>query len=75
MGVKPTVEAGARCGVETHLYGFGEDIYGEELTVELVQFVRPERKFDGLTDLSAQLEKDVPAGESFWKQEKMKKLL
>lgn len=47
----------------------------EELTVELVQFVRPERKFDGLTDLIAQLEKDVPAGESFWKQEKMKKLL
>lgn len=75
VGVKPTVEAGARCGVETHLYGFGEDIYGEELTVELVQFVRPERKFDGLTDLIAQLEKDVPAGESFWKQEKMKKLL
>lgn len=75
VGVKPTVEAEAVCGIETHLYGFEGDIYEEELAVELVQFVRPERKFNGLTDLIAQLRKDVPAGETFWKQENAKKLL
>jgi riboflavin kinase/FMN adenylyltransferase len=45
--------------VETYIYDFDEYIYGEEIEVYLKEFRRPERKFDSLDDLRAQLERDI----------------
>ena len=57
VGVKPTVSSDAP-GVETHLIGFDGDLYGEEADVRLLSFLRPERKFQDLASLSAQIETD-----------------
>ena len=64
MGTKPTVEKGADPPVlvETYLYDFARDIYDTFITVRLLHFHRPERKFESLEALRAQLLQDMEAG-------------
>lgn len=62
VGFKPTVSDGNVCGVETYLYDFDQDIYGEDITVFLEKFSRPEQKFDKLESLIAQLQHDIASG-------------
>ena len=58
IGVRPTVNAGKDTTVETHIFGFDEDIYGLDLKVTFLRKIRDERRFDSLESLKAQLEKD-----------------
>lgn len=44
---------------ETHIFDFNEDIYGQPIKVNLLKFLRGERKFAGPRELAAQIEKDV----------------
>ena len=44
--------------LETHILDFDMDIYDQEVKLELVQFIRPVMKFDGLERLIVQIEKD-----------------
>ena len=37
---------------------FNNNVYGEYLRVALVEFIRPEQKFNGIEDLTAQIKKD-----------------
>lgn len=48
IGVKPTVEGQNKTGVETYIFDFDSQIYGEDIKVELVDFLRKETKFDSL---------------------------
>lgn len=62
LGYRPTVEGGEmKRLLEVHLFGLDHEIYGEDLEIEFVQFIRPERKFDGLDALKAQIATDVEA--------------
>lgn len=45
--------------LEVHLFDFEGDLYGQILAVDLVDFLRPERKFDGLDALKAQIARDA----------------
>ncbi|MBT6241207.1 MAG: bifunctional riboflavin kinase/FAD synthetase [Rhodospirillaceae bacterium] len=40
---------------EAHLFDFDDDLYGQHLRIALVDFLRPEKKFDGIDDLRAQI--------------------
>ncbi len=65
IGVRPTVN-GALRRLETHILDFppaGEsgDLYGQELTVEFVSRLRGEQKFDGVSQLVAQIHADIDA--------------
>ncbi len=44
---------------ETHIFDFNEDIYGQPIKVNLLKFMRSERKFSGAGELSEQIGKDV----------------
>ena len=57
IGFRPTFEGKART-IEAHLLGFDRDIYFHELTLEFVDFLRPEHRFDSPQGLAAQLEAD-----------------
>ena len=57
IGFRPTFEGKART-IEAHLLGFDRDIYFHELTLEFVDFLRPERRFGSPQELAAQLETD-----------------
>lgn len=57
VGRRPTFgDAGIL--LEVHLFDFDEDIYGQHQAVELVGFIRRERKFDGIDTLKEQIAKD-----------------
>ncbi|MGQ0677112.1 MAG: bifunctional riboflavin kinase/FAD synthetase, partial [Rhodospirillales bacterium] len=58
FGARPTV-GGARLLLEAHLFDFQEDLYGQRLRVRLIEYLRPERKFDGLDALKAQIAEDA----------------
>ena len=44
---------------ETHIFDFNEDIYGKPIKVNLLKFLRSERKFSGVQELAEQIKKDV----------------
>jgi riboflavin kinase/FMN adenylyltransferase len=44
--------------LETYLLDFAGDLYGQHLSVALVEFLRPEMRFDGLPALIAQMDAD-----------------
>lgn len=57
IGYRPTVEGQFKT-IEVNLFDFNEDIYGEKIELQLLTFVREEKKFDGLEQLKEQLNKD-----------------
>ncbi|PLK43775.1 bifunctional riboflavin kinase/FAD synthetase [Emticicia sp. TH156] len=61
IGNRPTVDGIGRTQ-EVYILDFSDDIYGENITVELVDYIRPERKFNGLDELKSQITKDKETG-------------
>jgi riboflavin kinase / FMN adenylyltransferase len=57
IGSRPTVNGGDRM-VETHLLDFDGDLYGQTLTTDLLERIRPDVRFDSLEDLVAQMRID-----------------
>lgn len=58
IGQRPTLDNGSERSIEVHLFDFHDDLYGRMLKVELVDFLRPEQKFDSTSELHRQLERD-----------------
>lgn len=65
IGEKPTVTDEKSVSVETYLYDFSGDVYGKEMTVELLEFKRPEQRFSGVEALKKQMEKDIAEGAAY----------
>jgi riboflavin kinase / FMN adenylyltransferase len=60
LGHRPTVSSGKSDRVlEIHLLDFDHDIYGKDVEVRFVRYLRPERKFENLDALARQIEFDV----------------
>jgi riboflavin kinase / FMN adenylyltransferase len=57
IGFRPTV-AGENHTIETYIFDFDADIYGEHITLRFREFIRAEQKFSGLPALVEQLKKD-----------------
>lgn len=58
IGVRPTIGSGNTVTIETNIFDFDEDIYGLDIRVSFVRKIRDEVKFNDLSLLAAQLEKD-----------------
>ena len=58
LGYRPTFN-GEECILEVHLFDFNKNIYGAKLRVAMIEFIRPERKFDGIESLTAQIRRDI----------------
>lgn len=65
IGYKPTVNATSEISVETYLYDFDRDMYGKQIVTELLQFKRPEQKFENVQELKRQMERDIAEGRQF----------
>lgn len=57
LGVRPMFGENAP-NLETFLFDFKGDLYGQHLSIALVEYLRPEMKFDGLPALIAQMDAD-----------------
>ena len=61
VGVHPTVDKNAPVNCETYLLDFSGDLYGSTMTVEFLEFLRPEICFDSEVELYAQIDRDLAA--------------
>ena len=66
FGVRPTVD-GSKLLLETHIFNFDEEIYGKELTVRFLTFIRPEQKFGNFDLLTEQIKKDIETAKGYLK--------
>ncbi len=66
IGYKPTVGAEKNKGVETFLFDFDRDLYGKEIEVEILHFIRPEFKFDSLEELKNKMQEDIIISQKYF---------
>ncbi|MBR2790395.1 MAG: riboflavin biosynthesis protein RibF [Eggerthellaceae bacterium] len=59
IGIPPTFEGRAKQQVEVHIIDFAGDLYGRELRIAFVQFIRPNRVFSGVEELVATLQDNI----------------
>ena len=58
VGNRPTVDGG-REFLEAHLFDGEADLYGKELRVKFIAFIRPETRFDGMDALKRRISEDI----------------
>ena len=57
IGNRPTLN-GIHQSIEVNIFDFDQMIYGQQLTIEFIQWIRGDQTFDNLEQLVTQLEKD-----------------
>ena len=75
IGVRPTFEHTAEPSIETYIFDFDEDIYGDVIRVRFIYRIRDERKFNGPEELKLQISKDVLRARNFFERHAVKNLL
>ena len=75
FGVKPTIGGETRPLVEANLFDVDIDLYDDTIRVYFGKFLRPERKFSGLPELTAQIAYDSQCAREFLAQCDAKKHL
>ena len=67
IGNRPTVN-GQSQSIEIHLFDFEASIYDEKITIELLEYIRPEQKFDSLDALKSQIAKDKERAMEYFRE-------
>lgn len=75
IGVRPTFENEAEPSIETFIFDHDGDLYGDVLRVRFLHRIRDERKFNGIDELKAQIEKDVWRAANYFRHEGVKNML
>ena len=58
IGNRPTLNNGPQLSVEVNIFDFDEDIYGQDISLDLIGFLRMEFKMGSVEELRAQLTRD-----------------
>ena len=64
IGHRPTIEDEGEISVETHIFDFDGNLYGESISVHFIGKLRDEKHFDSLDGLQRQLALDATAAQS-----------
>ena len=64
IGYNPTLGEG-NLSIEIHYFDFHADLYDQKIAVSLLEYLRPEKKFDSVTLLKEQLEKDMASARDY----------
>ncbi|MGD9629095.1 MAG: bifunctional riboflavin kinase/FAD synthetase [Pyrinomonadaceae bacterium] len=75
IGVRPTFENDAEPSIETYIFDFDGDLYGDVLRVRFLHRIRDERKFNGIEELKAQIERDSARALNYFRQEGVRNML
>ena len=65
IGTQPTTPGTHNLAVEAFLLDFNEDIYGQHLALDLLAFLRPEKKFASIEDLVRQIGMDADTAKNY----------
>jgi riboflavin kinase/FMN adenylyltransferase len=55
IGKRPTLNDNRPQSIETHIIGLNKDLYGKEIKIRFVDFVRDDEKFDNFEALKRQI--------------------
>jgi riboflavin kinase/FMN adenylyltransferase len=69
IGIRPTFDVEPRPTVETFVLDFDEDIYGQEMRIELLERLRGELKFESANELVAQMNRDIEQTRAYFRRE------
>ncbi|HKP69756.1 MAG TPA: bifunctional riboflavin kinase/FAD synthetase [Pyrinomonadaceae bacterium] len=75
IGVRPTFETDVEPSIETYLFDFDGDLYGDVLRVRFLHRIRDERKFNGIDELKAQIQKDSRRALNYFRHEGVRNML
>jgi riboflavin kinase / FMN adenylyltransferase len=75
VGVRPTFENETEPSVETYIFDFDGDLYGDSLRLRFLYRIRDERKFNGIDELKAQINKDCDVALEYFSHEGVKNML
>lgn len=68
VGTKPTVTESGSILAETNIFDFDGELYGKSVKVELVKFIRDEKKFNSVDELRLAIANDRAFADSFFKK-------
>jgi len=66
IGYKPTIK-GENLTLEVHIFNFEQDIYEARIQVEFMKYLRGEKKFNGVEELKAQINRDIEEASKYFK--------
>lgn len=66
VGTRPSVDNDNRVTIETFFLELNEDLYGKDITLEFLGFIRPTIKFENLEQVSVQIQKDIEVAYSIF---------
>ncbi len=75
VGIRPTFEDDQNPSIESYVFDFDGDLYGDVLRVRFLHRIRDERKFAGIDELRAQIERDTRRALNYFAQSGVKNML
>ena len=75
VGVRPTFENEVEPSVETFVLDFDGDLYGDVLRIRFLHRIRDERKFNGIDELKAQINKDLNRTKNYFSHQGVNNML
>ena len=66
--MRPSIDSHGETNCETNIIGFSGDLYGNEIAVYPLAFIRPERRFSGVAELTAEVMKNRAQAEEMLKK-------
>ena len=75
IGVRPTFEKDSEPSIETYIFDFDGDLYGDVLRVRFLHRIRDERKFSGVDELKAQIGRDTQRALNYFRHPGVRSML
>ncbi len=75
IGVRPTFEKDSEPSIESYLFDFDDDLYGDVLRVRFLHRIRDERKFNSIEELKAQIERDSTRALNYFRHQGVRNML
>ncbi len=75
VGIRPTFEGSKEPSIESYIFDFDGDLYGDVLRVRFLHRIRDERKFAGIDELKAQIQKDSKIALKYFSHEGVQNML
>ncbi|MET0752462.1 MAG: bifunctional riboflavin kinase/FAD synthetase [Pyrinomonadaceae bacterium] len=75
VGVRPTFEKEVEPSIETYIFDFDGDLYGDVLRVRFLHRIRDEKKFGGIDELRVQIERDTSRALNYFSRQGVKNSL
>ncbi len=75
VGIRPTFDDGRTPSIESYIFDFDGDLYGDVLRVRFLHRIRDERKFGGIDELKTQIEKDTNHALDYFSHEGVRNML